>query len=121
MLLYSKTMDEDECECSDEEDDDDTSARRYAAAVSMTSSAQDTSLLHRHHGGVGLPTAFDGLAASDLRGDLLDERAADRLDCRRPSLRSPSAAFERSVYQPFVYADGGAHGVENGLDSTTYF
>lgn len=125
LLCYRKTVEpqEDECECSDDDDDDDVSGRRYPAAAS--SSSQDTTLLHRHRCGVAaLPTAFDELSdprdfAADRRRHSTDRghHPAGRLDSY-PSSTSPVS--ERTLYQPFIYADG-AQGVDNGLDSTTYF
>ena len=115
--MYRKTVElsEDECVCSDDDDDDDVPGRRYTAAASISS--QDTTLLHRHRGGVGLPTTFDGLV--DLRDLPADggQHRADRLDSYPSSTSPPS---ERTLYQPFIFADG-AQGVDNGLDSTTYF
>jgi len=107
---------DDECEFSDDEDDDEVLDRRCATAVA--SSSQDTSLLHRHRGGVGLPTAFDGLA--DLRDLPVDRGGHQRADRLNSFPSSTSPASERTLHEPFIYADG-AHGVDNGLDSTTYF
>jgi len=104
---------EDECECSDDDEDEDEPAGRHCRAA--VTSSHDTTLLHRHRGAVGLPTAFDGLP--DLRDPPADRgpRRTDRLH----SAASP-AASERTLRQPFVLAEG-AHGVDNGLDATTYF
>jgi len=87
-------------------------------ATAVPSLTRDTSLLHRHRGGVGLPAAFDGLA--DLRDLPFDggHHRDDRLDSLTSS--TPPSSVERTFHQPFIYADD-AEGVDNGLDSTTYF
>jgi len=97
---------EDATECSDDDDDDDcdASSARRCDVTPATSSQLDASLLHRQRGAV---VAFDGLPP-DLR-----DPPADRHD------PYPSSSVA-SVRQPFVIADS-AHGVDNGLDATTYF
>jgi len=127
LLCRRKTAEphEDECEDSDDDDDDDDDVPGRRHPATTCSSSQDTTLLHRHRCGVAsLPTAFDEL--SDLRDFPADRRRhsadrghhpAERLDSY-PSSISP--ASERTLYQPFIYADG-TQGVDNGLDSTTYF
>jgi len=102
---------EDDCESSDDEEDSDEQPGQRS--LTAASSSQDTSLLHRHRGGVGLPTAFNGLA--DLR-DL--PVPADRGHQRVNS--GPSRTSDRSLCQSLFDADD-VQGVDNGVDATTYF
>jgi len=139
---YSEDVD---CEYSDyddddnDDDDDDVTGRRRVSSSRPSTSSQDASLLHRHRGGFGLPpTAFDDDFSTCTAAEVLPgfmERAggghqlAERLSSFTSSTStrtttSPSSDRTLVRHQPFVYADGvlpGGTGVDNGLDSTTYF
>ena len=91
---------------SDDEDEDEVTHQQCIAAES---SLHNTTLLHRNQAGVGL--SFDALTdMRDCPADHVHHGAADRL-------HSTSASSQRTLYQPSTDADG----VDNGLDSTTYF
>ena len=116
LLCFRKMMEssDDECEYSDDDDEDNGMMPARRCATALPSSTLDTSLLHRNRAGVRLPTVFDDL--SDVRDVPFD--GGHQLDERLDSFGSTTAAVsELTRCQPFIYADG----VDNELDSTTYF